>query len=50
MEQQSNPNYLKGDVKGSLKYQDFNNYDDVPVAELDINIPLHVSGKTLPGE
>ncbi|XP_064626859.1 AP-3 complex subunit delta-1-like isoform X4 [Lineus longissimus] len=49
MEQQSNPNYLKGDVKGSLKYHDFNNYDDVPVAELDINIPLHVSGKTLPG-
>jgi hypothetical protein len=50
MEQMSNPNYLKGEVKGSLKYQDFNDYDNIPVAELDINVPLNVSGRTLPGK
>ena len=46
-EVEHNPHYLKDDGKGKKKSRTLEtvNANDVPVAQIDLSIPLHVPGE-----
>ncbi|XP_021362269.1 AP-3 complex subunit delta-1-like isoform X1 [Mizuhopecten yessoensis] len=45
IDQMHNPHYLKADEKSSIrKSDDLTKVDDIPVAHIDISVPLHVPG------
>ncbi|XP_050403527.1 AP-3 complex subunit delta-1 isoform X1 [Patella vulgata] len=44
MEQMHNPHYLKDDGKSKRKKNDLLKLDDIPVAEIDLSVPLHIPG------
>ncbi|XP_071119601.1 AP-3 complex subunit delta-1-like isoform X1 [Haliotis cracherodii] len=44
VEMEHNPHYLKGDIKKKSKKYDTSHIDDIPVATLDLSVPLHVPG------
>ncbi|XP_064604156.1 AP-3 complex subunit delta-1-like isoform X2 [Liolophura sinensis] len=41
-EQLNNPHYLKLDSKTKLKSPDNTNYENIPVSNIDLSVPLHV--------
>ncbi|XP_041360282.1 AP-3 complex subunit delta-1-like isoform X2 [Gigantopelta aegis] len=43
-EVEHNPHYLKGETKRKGKKYDASNIDDIPVARIDLSVPLHVPG------
>ncbi|KAJ8305493.1 hypothetical protein KUTeg_016038 [Tegillarca granosa] len=44
IEQSHNPHYLKGDTKTQKKKYGSEGLDDIPVAAIDLSVPLHVPG------
>ncbi|XP_069127630.1 AP-3 complex subunit delta-1-like [Argopecten irradians] len=46
MDQMHNPHYLKADEKSAMRKRsdDLTKVDDIPVAHIDISVPLHVPG------
>lgn len=44
-EQENNPHYLKGSSRKTEKNGNYENVNDIPVAEIDLSVPLKVVGK-----
>lgn len=44
-EQQNNPHYLKGVLKKSERNGNYENVESIPVAEIDLSVPLKVVGQ-----
>lgn len=44
-EQENNPHYLKGSAKKREKNGNYENINNIPVAEIDLSVPLKIVGK-----